>query len=482
MRYLAGVPSMFTQGFAQTVGTPGDIEHALLPEHQQVLARSSDLLELTGRAGLTQRSDLIPAPGWEKTGAEGIAGLGSAAPLLPFGAPSVSTLLAGGAGGVAGEAAHQLFPESTLAPIAAGGLAGLSVGAAARRAGRQTVESIAKKFGTSETMEHAQIALEDAATNWRANVMDAKIDAARAPLDAIVPSTAPVSPTGIFSRANDLIARGGEKANVVRDFFSRTVKSGGYIGQAAADIAAGKSVTWEAARDFRTELGTALRGARPNERDAIEHLYGGITSDLGTTANAAGAGNEFMNFNAVSTAAHQFDSGPVERILSAKTPAESAFRLVTQLKRGGANLAEIRAEMPDAADELTAAYLRTSPHGWPRLSPEGQAVLVPDAADRATISAAHPPRGSSSEKRSLIAIASGHLGHAIGAVAGGMLPGASELSPLVTAGMGEITGMALPSTLRRLGSAPMNILQSPFPLAAGAVAGTNPLAPPLPLP
>lgn len=485
-RYLAGAGEAAIRGLIHTAGLPGDLlprvdpamlDYLGLPPgtSSAALPSTNELLDFAGRHGVPVMSaNLVPEPGLERIGAEAVSGAAGAAPLVALGAPALGMILAGASGGAAGEAAHEALPNSTAAPIIAGTLAG---GLAGLRSG-PTIESVAKQLGTSETLEHAGLALEDAATSWRQGGMDHVIDAARAPLDALVPGSAPVVPRELVSRQSDLLARGGQASDAVKDFFTSTAKSGGALGQTATDIQLGLPITWDEAKAFRTELGTNLRNARPAERAAIEHLYGGITADLGSTATMAGAGDEFANFNAVSTAAYKLDAGPVEQILGASQPGAAANRFLVQARQGGQPLAQLRAASPefsDAVDELAAAHLRTG-GAWSKLSPEGQAALVPDPDLRSAASQVAPKAASRSGTHSLQAIAGGTFAHAASIVGSSLLPQGSAVNPLVTGAAGELAGMVAPSLWRGA-----RRLASPAllpPALVGAVAGANPLTVP----
>lgn len=140
--------SELLKGLDTTLGLPGDAQSLIRkgvsavtglpdsPDNHQ-LPTSSNLLELTGRLGLTDRNDLIP--GWGPwAGAENIGsgmarGVGSTLPTLPLGGEGalLPALAAGAGGGALGEVAHQVEPDNPWASFTAGATGGALLGGAA---------------------------------------------------------------------------------------------------------------------------------------------------------------------------------------------------------------------------------------------------------------------------------------------------------------------------------------------------------------
>ena len=476
LRYPALIGEAALRSAIGVAGWPGSIQHAIggvdagmadylgLPPGSEtsMLPTGNELLDKAGRAGLPVKSANLLPEGPEKLLVAAVEGAVSGLPFIPFTGPA-GALVPSILGSVASEGAKMAGAPagaSEAAGAIAGGLTGLR--------NPKTLESLAAQLGSSKNLEDASANLEDFATNWRQSGMDAKIDAARAPLDAKVPGSANVVPAETLARANDLTAQGSPyKAGVAKQVFADAIRSGGALAATAKDIATGAPVTWDDFKDFRTYLGTTLRSARPAERPALEHLYGGATTDLGTTATAAGAGDEFANFNAVSTSAHQFDSGPIEQILSSKRPEQAAKRI---LALGPDAIDAIRAESPDVANDLAAAHLRSG--GWPRSTPGTQASLVPDTDFRLSVSAASSPRRAAPGTHSLQGILAGEIGHAAGSI-GASLIGSGPVGQAAVAAGSQMLGAAVPSIVR--GARALHPSNTLLPAAIGAVGATNPL-------
>lgn len=79
---------------------------------------------LTNQLGITNNLALIPGygpyPNAEQVMAAGARGAGGALSMLPMGPSLAGTVIPGAVGGMMGEAAHEAFPNSTLAPMVAG--------------------------------------------------------------------------------------------------------------------------------------------------------------------------------------------------------------------------------------------------------------------------------------------------------------------------------------------------------------------------
>lgn len=414
----------------------------------------------------------------ESLGQGAAFGLGSTAiPAALTGGMSLPIALAGTAGGTAAEGT-KLLGGSPAMQIAAGLAAGFSTQALG--AGVRTIAHIAGDLGDSATLQQAGTKVQTLAEDWRQNILPQKLADASSPLDAAVPASTTLSPTELIRRAQDLLSRGGQAANAVRDFLSGTAKSGGALGATAQAVQGGltssalgtpalPSLTWQEARAFRTELGQQLRTAKPAERPALEHLYAGATDDLGTTAAANGAGDQFAAFNAESTRLHNLDRGPIEEILS-RDPGDAAQRLLTRSARQGTILQGLRTELPEAVDELASAHLRLNPdaRAWGRLASEAQEQLVLNPADRAIIQAAAPQKGAPGlGTKMLESLVGGTVGGAGARIIGNALvPG---VNPLVTEAAGELIGNVAPFVGRSLRRAVAN----PLVPASGALGGSN---------
>lgn len=470
------------RGFTRLLGTPGDLLASIgasrsfpmpnltdLPsagdQPQVQIPTTNELADIVGRSGALGDVSRTPGQGplgeAERLGAAGLEGLGADAPYVLAGPEGLAArALISGASGVAGEAARQLFPDVPAAGPAAGLIAG-GVGQAGRNLLRgNPFTYVPRELGAvSETPEQAGTALQDWARGFRdpgnPAGMDAQITQARAPLDALLPAGSVQAPTDqLVANAQDLIARGGQAANAVRDFFRRTVASGGERG-AAARVVQGNLVPgggapvpldWQASAGLRSELGAELRSARdPVQRQALRYLYAGHTEDLGAAAGGAGAGPEWDQFNALSTQLYALDQGPVDSLLS-NQPGSAVSSLLNSGKKQGTDIAALR-QAGAPVDELTGATLRYNPGVWKNLSPEAREALVPLEAHRDALNAAAAT--PSRLTQGMHSVTNALIGEGFGALLAHYLSGSPEAALLGNA-LGAGAGAVSPYVARGL--------------------------------
>ena len=222
-RYLAGAGSALLHGLAVGAGLPGDLEAAGMNYLVNPLVRafggtpedmssaqtggntatffptSGQLQDYTAKAGLTNRTDLIPGrgpyPSAEVLGNAGLEGLGTAIPLAATGGPVLPQLAAGVAGGLAGEGMSRLLPGNSLAPIGAGLLGGIAGQGIVSALSPGALEREARSLGTSTTRQEAGVAIQQHAQNWLDNVLPDAEARVWSPLDSALHSeTLPSGP------------------------------------------------------------------------------------------------------------------------------------------------------------------------------------------------------------------------------------------------------------------------------------------------
>lgn len=492
-RYAGLARNAIVGGLFSALGAPGDVAAALRPSGRpapdlwfgKALPTTQDFQTLYAPTGVLNTGGLTPQ-GWEKPAVAALSGAASIAPELALGGPALSLLAQGTAGGLAGEVAREYAPGVAGAPLVAGALAGGLVQGGMNLAAGDPFKVAAKALGSSRTPEEAGIELQEAVKNWRSrsnesgtNVMDQRIAEAAAPLDAGIPPETPTPAQDLIGRLRELTAQGGQAANAARGFLRDTQRSGGFLGRVAqkvnsvfsdplAPADAVPQLTWEEQRALRSELGASLRTARPQERGALEYMYGGSTADLSRTAQEMDLGDEFAHFNKVSTDLHHLDAGPLEDIASAGQPADAAARLITQAKRGGQVLQQLRdAGLGDAVDELAASHLTYKPEDWKRLSPEGRAALVTDPTLRGRLDTASLQGHPSPMSRGIEHLSGMQLGDLIG-MATGHFAGLPELQAGAIGGLLGYGLPYLPGAFRRLTRPDMLGAET-----VGAIGGTT---------
>lgn len=509
-RYLGLARNAVVAGLAHGFGFPGDIMaavpappvtgwHALADPAAwavQYLPTTAGIENLIAPTGLLNAGGLTPGagpyPAAEKYGTAGLAAVASAAPFIASAAltggagPALNAAAPALAGGVAGEAAHQIAPNVPAGQAVAGALGGGLFQGLKNFFEGNPFHNVADAIGAaSKTPEEAGIALQTAAKaiqkrtiNDPLNVIDKRISEAAAPLDAGIPPDAPTPGTELANRINDRYAQGGVAKRAIQNFLNGTQKSGGDLGRIAKEIntsindplaPGAPDLTWSEMRKFRSELGASLSTARPEDRGALESLYGGTTADLASTAEAHGLGDAFQNFNKISTDLHNLNDEHLETILSKSEPANAAHYLLSPtITRGGRTLSALR-DLGMPVDEVTSSMLRSSPEKWRTLSPEAKAALVEDPAHRAVLDTA-----TASAKPSMLTKGIGHLtglqlGELVGTAAAHLM-GGTTAAELYGQALGGMAGYALPV----LGSIPARLVR-PNMLGAeslGAIGGT----------
>lgn len=143
-RLPAMVASTIVGAGARLLGLPGDLDklgNKYLPTWATrdwisgetdpeklgtVMPSSEEFFSVTDPLGITRRPDLVPQNKLEKYGSAAVSGAATGLTIaLSGGGAALPLTVSGTAGNLAGEAAHELMPESKAAPIVAGFLTGL---------------------------------------------------------------------------------------------------------------------------------------------------------------------------------------------------------------------------------------------------------------------------------------------------------------------------------------------------------------------
>lgn len=510
-RPLALGASELVKGAVSTLGLPGDLQrlaeggyNALgarigldplpSPEGQSIgqrilsgtLPTSNELLDLSGRAGLTQRADLIPSGPGEKLLAGAASGTGAALPLLPFGGGVGKTLLQGAAGGTAGELAHQAAPGSVAGPIVAGALAGAGVQGVTNLLAGDPFKRTAAALGSAQTPQEAGVNLQELAREWKTQTMPVKEAAVWGPVDAAIPaatSTPLPALTGVLAQMS---AKGGTLQPVLDQIASDLPKRMSTALQATGMLSGTPS--WADVRSLRSSIGDMMRNpklAQDMSSDDLDNIYKAVTQDLGATAKMQGAGDLFDSANAESTRLHGFEKNVLGSIITGTNPAQEtlrpedvATRLLSRSKRGASDLEALRGEIPQAVDELAAAHLNYNPGGWKNLAPEAKAALVEDPEARSALDSASI-KAPGKLVTGLQHLTGMQLGDLVGMAAGHLL-GDAPGSELYGGALGGMVGMIAPN----LGQASRALIR-PNMLGAEALGGASGRAgglPPTPSP
>lgn len=502
-RYPALAGSALAHGLAVGLGLPGDLEslgvkygvnplQRLLGQQEDdptktIFPTSETLVNAASQAGMTNRADLTP--GWgpygeaERLGSAAISGIGSAIPQALMGGRPLATLAAGAAGGGAGEATGQLFPGSSLAPVVAGGLAGLGTQGLAGMLPNDAIKREAQALGSSDTLQKAGASLQPAAKRWLDQVLPAKEDAVWSPVDqALKTNLAPQGPavplTNYQGVLDSITGRGGSLAassKLLRPQLPDKMKD-------ALDSLSisGTVPNWDEVRQLRSDIGSALSNpkiAQDIGPKNLDKMYAAITQDLSGAASAAGAGDLFSRANATSSQLRTLADQHIRPLVDdGIAPEKAAKQALASASAGGTKLSALRAAIPDAVDELASAHLLQSPQGWAKLAPEAKAALVPDAGQRMRVEQAVQAKLSSGPPplaQAVHGLAGGSIGEMAGVLAQHFLP---NLDQLTAGAAGGLLGILGPNILRGAAGVVKNPRSVGLPVA-GALGGTNALFP-----
>jgi hypothetical protein len=378
----------------------------------------------------TSRSpDLIPSGIGENLLAGGLRGVGGAALTMGVGgaaslagrsaagmapvASDVSLLAGQGAKallsqgalpGAAGEAISQALPDSvdprikSALTMMTGGLT--AIGSHALLSGNP-IGNVASIMGKSENAQQAGEAAQDAIRDWKTNVLPQKLNALSAPLDAKVPATAPVALSNFESTLTNMTSKAGALQPMVNLLQSRLPSQ---LLDKLQGLSLGSTgpinVSWQDARALRSAIGDLIANPKlmgSADPNMVKGLYKSLSEDLGSTATANGAGSEWNEFNCGSNRLYSIGENTLSKIASDVNPVnekikpeDAATKFWNAGKKGATDLANLRSEVPGAADELAAGLLRSSPEKWSTLPDESKVALIPSPYARDALESAMP--------------------------------------------------------------------------------------------
>lgn len=278
----------------------------------------------------------------------------------------------------------------------------------------ETLEAVADQLGKSTTLQQAGEKLQGAARDWLTKTMPAKHAEVWAPVDAAIEAGAPSALPGFAHVLEQINSRAGALEPVAEllrpavqgklgKVFDRLAESPAkakdmekMLPTGDAQVVAGLPFTWSDSRHLRTLLGEALGNPKivsdVGEQN-LKRLYAAITSDMGATAKAAGAGEAFAEANKVSSRLYELAQGPVAKLVggtkaSLETdngPGVVASRLLATAGKENTDLAALAEIVPEAVKELGATAIRRGL--WKNLSPEAKTTFVAEPNARGIVEA-----------------------------------------------------------------------------------------------
>jgi len=378
---------------------------------------STSLLNAGRAVGAVDRPDLTPQNQTEQYIAATGQGVGGSLPYLWMGGINpVRAVIAGGAGGAAGELGAQMYPEHADLARAVGNLAvgaavggaptatpnetqrafdrlnitptpadvsgsrwrqmlnrnvaDMPMGGAVHRAMSNAVDqwgdalgNTADMLGPATTAQQAGAALQQGSRDWmtqfRANSKQAWDS-----VDMQIPAGTPTPVTNYaqtLGSVRSAMPAAPATAGVLQPALTRNL-----LDALMQDVQRGP-LDWKTVSGIRTRIGEML--SDPNlvgdtSVTDLRRIYGALSSDMQQTANASGtnAAAAFGNAARITREGHDYIDNTVSNFLGPRSapidPEEAYNAAMTNSRSGGTLLQSVRDQMPGAADRLAGYELR----------------------------------------------------------------------------------------------------------------------------
>lgn len=236
-------------------------------------------------------------------------------------------------------------------------------------------ERTASILGPEDTLSKAGTTVQDALRNWRENIFPAQQDAAWAPLNTRMAGT-PVDPSG-YRAALEYAASPPGLATLPenqRAFASAQAKK--WLDALNSDAPPGTMLSWDQAQALKRRIGDVM--GTPDIVSSIgsaqlKNIYGGLASDMRTTAMQKGQGGLFDAANQVTIDGHQFIDGTLSKAISTPNKTMESInpeQAAKSLLDSNTGLQQLRDRVPEAADALGAYKLRAMASAKPSATGE----------------------------------------------------------------------------------------------------------------
>ena len=209
--------------------------------------------------------------------------------------------------------------------------------------------------------------------------------------------------------------------------------------------------------------------------------YAALSADIGQTMEHYGARAEWNTYNDNATSLYRTGdllskfADSTNEAKDSTLAGKAVQGIWSTMGKDSSEVETLRREAPKAADELAAAFIRTSPEKWNRLPSATQAALVPNPFDRLALTMHTAAKSSLADEvgKTRQAFEGGGLGYLLGDL---MMPhGQAEGSTsLMSPDKWAMLGAAMPSLLQFAGHIKSNPKMLNVPLiggVAGSVAG-----------
>lgn len=263
---------------------------------------------------------------------------------------------------------------------------------------QSAITAHADALGASDTPQAAGEILQSHAKDW-VNGLDSKLSKIWEPVDANVLPQTEVGLPNLKSALDDMNSKAGtlEPLNrLLKPALPQQLSNSLTHVKDAAEMDIVPPATYQDARVLRTTLGKALTDPKilnsVGESNA-KQLYGALTSDIRDALKPLGLHDAFDAANSASRSLYNFADQHISKIIANvegvgnNTPEVVANRIANLGKNGGTMFSTLRAQMPQAVDDLASFMIRSGK--WSKLAPEAKEGLVPDPAVRASLDSNH---------------------------------------------------------------------------------------------
>jgi len=243
--------------------------------------------------------------------------------------------------------------------------------------------------------------------------------------------------------------------------------------------------------DLRSAVGEWISNPKLMPKGVTEAqssaLYKSLTQDIGNTMERYGAGDDWADYNAKASSLYHAgnmlskiasDVNPTKDPVAGGKAVESLWG---GMRKDSSEIANLRAQVPEAANEVAAAFLRNQPEKWAKLPRATQEALVPNPFDRLVLhsSSGKPPSPLMNIQHLAEIPSMGSVGYVAGKLAESYAHDASLGATAPPYAM-TAAAMALPPAARMLGRIGKNPRLLNVPITGGVAgaavgAGTSPL-------
>lgn len=244
--------------------------------------------------------------------------------------------ISGGVGRTAGVAAQIFGPELSKA-------AGTAMGKTQAVLGKSARQSIVD--GSVARIDSDVNGLQEDLVNAQTNVMDRVGEHVQRIVDADAEqSAADAQARGSVPRGTIDIAKAQSEMTKAADQFRPSTAQPSAINKVAEQLGSvPPKITWEQAKDIRTNIGAALAKASGRDRGILSAIYGNLTDQMRDRATDLGLGEQFEAYNTLTEKMYGWEDKIFGKLLSSKNGMNIAEEIYKP--SNSAQLADLQSDL-----------------------------------------------------------------------------------------------------------------------------------------